>query len=603
MIDRKQVILFCLTVCIIPICFFSAFAQEVSPSPQTEGIDSTGVVLSLAVSPSVVQPGGQVTVTFSGIPGNEKDWIGIYAQDTSDRDYSVWKYCDGKKEGSLIFDAPTKEGTYEFRVFESDTVHRIGKSDPFVVRKINISLTLNKESYDPGEEMEVIFTAPASYPTDAWVGIIPSETPHGEESVNDQSDITYQYLEGKTSGTLGFVAPSQPGLYDVRMHDTDSNGKEVASVTFTVATLQSTPDGEAEKRSQAMKLRSEGIALQKEGKYQEALEKYWESVKLRPDPELEVHIKKLETYINKVKTIVTPPPQPSPVYTPVPSLPPEGDKSGLSASPDTLNPGKPITVTFSREEYGPQAWIGFFKAGDPDGSYREWSYLKDFKSDSFTVIAPKELGKYDFRIFQDAGYIRVAISHPVLVVQYQPVIKLLKLDVYPGEKISVTYGDPPIFQDAWIGFYQEGSPDNGYRSYSYLRDLKDSTYTVDAPKELGRYNFRIFLDAGYVLVGVSESVKVKQYQPSFTISQTEVDGVKKIVVRFFNPPIFQDAWIGFYQEGSPDNGYRSYSYLRDLKDSTYTVDAPKELGRYNFRMFLDAGYVLVGVSESVMISK
>ncbi|MEI6157273.1 MAG: hypothetical protein WCP87_02780, partial [Atribacterota bacterium] len=141
MIDRKQIILFCLTVCVIPICFFSAFAQEVSRSPQMEGIDSTGVVLSLTVSPSVVQPGGQVTVAFSGIPGNEKDWIGIYAQDTSDRDYGVWKYCDGKKEGSLIFDAPTKEGTYEFRVFESDTVHRIGKSDPFVVRKINISAT------------------------------------------------------------------------------------------------------------------------------------------------------------------------------------------------------------------------------------------------------------------------------------------------------------------------------------------------------------------------------------------------------------------------------------------------------------------------------
>jgi hypothetical protein len=35
-----------------------------------------------------------------------------------------------------------------------------------------------------------------------------------------------------------FTAPSEPGEYDLRMHDTDSNGKEIASVSFKVVLPQ-----------------------------------------------------------------------------------------------------------------------------------------------------------------------------------------------------------------------------------------------------------------------------------------------------------------------------------------------------------------------------
>ena len=35
-------------------------------------------------------------------------------------------------------------------------------------------------------------------------------------------------------GTLSFDAREQPGSYDIRLHDTDGGGTEIASVTFTV---------------------------------------------------------------------------------------------------------------------------------------------------------------------------------------------------------------------------------------------------------------------------------------------------------------------------------------------------------------------------------
>ncbi|MBN1572372.1 MAG: hypothetical protein JW984_04165 [Deltaproteobacteria bacterium] len=96
------------------------------------------------------------------------------------------------------------------------------------------SLVLNKYSYSPGETITVTFTAPVGYQSNAWIGIIPSHVPHGDEATNDQYDLTYQYLNGMTSGTMVFSAPGVPGSYDLRMHDTDSGGKEVSSVSFVV---------------------------------------------------------------------------------------------------------------------------------------------------------------------------------------------------------------------------------------------------------------------------------------------------------------------------------------------------------------------------------
>ena len=81
----------------------------------------------------------------------------------------------------------------------------------------------------------MFFAAPDSFPSDAWVGIIPSDVPHGSEATNDENDLDYEYLDGQESGALTFVAPNEVGSYDFRLHDTDQDGQEVASVTFQVA--------------------------------------------------------------------------------------------------------------------------------------------------------------------------------------------------------------------------------------------------------------------------------------------------------------------------------------------------------------------------------
>jgi hypothetical protein len=100
------------------------------------------------------------------------------------------------------------------------------------------SLTLDQTNFAPGEPISVHFTAEPDLNDTAWVGIVPSNIPHGSEVTNDANDIQYWQLVGQTSGVLTLTAPSEPGAYDLRMNDTDyawENGKELASVSFTVS--------------------------------------------------------------------------------------------------------------------------------------------------------------------------------------------------------------------------------------------------------------------------------------------------------------------------------------------------------------------------------
>jgi len=97
------------------------------------------------------------------------------------------------------------------------------------------SLSVDKKEVKPGETIVVTFEATSSdFASGAWIGIIPSEIEHGDETNNDKYDVDYQYLNDKTEGEMTFQAPMKPGKWDFRLHTTDNSGKEVASVTFTV---------------------------------------------------------------------------------------------------------------------------------------------------------------------------------------------------------------------------------------------------------------------------------------------------------------------------------------------------------------------------------
>ena len=66
---------------------------------------------------STVTTGSSVTAQFSGAPGSERDWIGLYLVTASNEDAATFQYLDGATEGSITFLAPAVLGLYEFRMF------------------------------------------------------------------------------------------------------------------------------------------------------------------------------------------------------------------------------------------------------------------------------------------------------------------------------------------------------------------------------------------------------------------------------------------------------------------------------------------------------
>lgn len=201
---------------------------------------------SLTLDAAQYAPGAKITVSFTAPSAYASDaWIGIIpskiphgTEAENDKHDISYQYIQKKTSGTMVFTAPTSAGNYDMRMHDTDSN---GKEVAYVSFTVgaatsqSASLSISRANYQPGEKIHVTFTASASFPRDAWIGILPAHIPHGSEAENDKHDLTYQYLEKKTTGTLIFTAPTASGNYDLRMHDTDNNGKEIAYVSFTVS--------------------------------------------------------------------------------------------------------------------------------------------------------------------------------------------------------------------------------------------------------------------------------------------------------------------------------------------------------------------------------
>nr|QNO55502.1 hypothetical protein BHOFGHMF_00019 [Methanosarcinales archaeon ANME-1 ERB7] len=95
----------------------------------------SGSSVDISAYPSIVNPGDEITVTFSGAPGFELDWIAMYkVGDPNEEEYDRGYYLAGEKKRTLSFTAPDEPGEYEFRLFEDDGYTDIARSNVVTVQ-------------------------------------------------------------------------------------------------------------------------------------------------------------------------------------------------------------------------------------------------------------------------------------------------------------------------------------------------------------------------------------------------------------------------------------------------------------------------------------
>jgi hypothetical protein len=148
-------------------------------------------------------------VSYSGAPGLEDDWIGLFRESDPDSGPLSRKYLEGSDNGSIEFYLPEAGGKYNFRMFEGDSFERLAETRALEVKASSgVHVTATPETAKVGQKITVSF----------WGG------PEGRGGVigmyimtkADKFYMQMKNLDGRRCGTLTFVPPG-PGKYDFRM--------------------------------------------------------------------------------------------------------------------------------------------------------------------------------------------------------------------------------------------------------------------------------------------------------------------------------------------------------------------------------------------------
>ena len=98
------------------------------------------------------------------------------------------------------------------------------------------SIDLNEDWVQPGKTIQVKWDAPVSQQkSGAWIGVVPAVTPADDKITHDNADLQYKTLDGKSSGKFELRVPNGQGKYELRIYDSETNGKVLASTPFTVS--------------------------------------------------------------------------------------------------------------------------------------------------------------------------------------------------------------------------------------------------------------------------------------------------------------------------------------------------------------------------------
>ena len=108
----------------------------------------------------------EISISFSGGPGNPKDWVGLYKRGmiAGEESSIAWFYVngtrvsgEGAKSGVLNFTEGLAEpGIYEARFFENDGYKELAKKT-FTVGEFGATLLTDKIDYLPEETITVDF--------------------------------------------------------------------------------------------------------------------------------------------------------------------------------------------------------------------------------------------------------------------------------------------------------------------------------------------------------------------------------------------------------------------------------------------------------------
>ncbi|MBD3184031.1 T9SS type A sorting domain-containing protein [Candidatus Poribacteria bacterium] len=198
-------------------------------SSDSFGLDiiPTGGDAYIKASPESVSPGENISVEFSGAPGYETDWIGLFELDAPNEAYVEGFYLMGYTAGVIdeftVPDVPAGQVKYyQFRMFPNDAY------EPVLAVSNTITVLGQGANTDPPSVSTSLDSVGAGQPIIVTYSNAPGNA--GEKIVLysiTYSIQKYEYqLDGNKNGSLNLLAPVDPGEYEYRL--VDSQGLQLA---------------------------------------------------------------------------------------------------------------------------------------------------------------------------------------------------------------------------------------------------------------------------------------------------------------------------------------------------------------------------------------
>lgn len=188
----------------------------------------------------------------------------------------------------------------------------------------------------------------------------------------------------------------------------------------------------------------------------------------------------------------------------------------VSATPDSLYTCEKITVRYSGVPGLENDWIAMYKSGDSDTNPIGRRYL-DGKENGTVAQTASDPGSYEFRIFKNDSYTRLAVSNIIVAKAYKGTkVVVSPTVVSPGGTVTVTYWGAPASGSGVIGMYGMSRPDKFPIETRGLGSSNCGSMTWRLPTTKGQYDFRMFYQAitsvnqgAYQLLGQTDVVTVK----------------------------------------------------------------------------------------------
>jgi len=283
----------------------------------------------------------------------------------------------------------------------------------------------------------------------------------------------------------------------------------------------------------------------------------------------------------------------------------------LTVDTTTATSGDPVTVTLTNGLGGSTDWLAFAATGSADSSYLQFVYVgAGVTTRTWTVTAPATPGTYEFRLYQQGSFVRLATS-PTVAVQAPPgptpVLTVSATDVAAGSDVTVTLTDGPGGADDWLALALTSASDTSYLQSTLVgAGVTTRTWTVTMPGTAGTYEFRLFLDGGFTRAATSPAVTVQPPAnpvPTLSVDATTAVAGSQVTVTLDNGLGGNADWLALAAVGAPANSYALFTYVgAGVTTRTWTVTMPATPGDYEFRLFLNGGYTLAATSPPVTVT-